>query len=142
MSFALTNRTQVFKVLMLLAFLLSATSLQSLQANEQTTPAKATVRIWVSDKETASVHGGFSSVDLLKEISAKCVGVVLTDNRDRADYRLETGRAWCCTPNGQSRGYKFALFSKDGDAVFSTQTHELKNAVKDMCVAIGRGNGK
>jgi hypothetical protein len=102
----------------------------------------ATVRIWVSEKEAGSVQGGLPSGDLLKEIGARCVGVALTDNRDRADYRLEADRAWCCTPRGESRGYKFALFNKDGDAVFSTNTHELKNAVKDMCSAIGRGKGK
>jgi hypothetical protein len=123
-----------FKALGLLAFSLGFTPAPL--SNEPT------LRIWVSEKETGSVHGAFSSVDLLKEMSAKCVAVVLTDDRDKADYRLEAGRAWCCTPHGESRGYKFALFNKDGDAVFSTQTRELKNAVKDMCVAIGRGSQK
>lgn len=83
-----------------------------------------------------------ASTDLLKEISTKCQGVVLTDNVDRADYRLEADRAWCCTPNGQSRGYKFALFNKEGDAVFSTKTHTLRNAVKDICGAIERNKAK
>jgi hypothetical protein len=137
MNYARSGWAWYLKALTLVAFLGSGSALLS---NEPTPPAKSTLRIWVSEKETGSVHGGLSSVDLLKEMNAKCVGVVLTDDRDKADYRLEAGRAWCCTPHGESRGYKFALFSKDGDAVFSTQTRELKNAVKDMCVAIGRGS--
>ena len=103
-------------------------------------PAASTgvIRIWVSDKEVNGVKGQISSVDLLKELSQKCTGVVLTDAQEKADYRLEAGYAWCCTPRGESRGYKFALFNKDGDAVFSTKTHTLANAVKDACNAIGR----
>ncbi len=94
------------------------------------TPTNSIVRVWV--------HGGISSVDLLKELNAKCAGVALTDAEDKADYRLEAKYAWCCTPQGQSRGYKFTLFNKDGDAVFATKTHTLANAVKDVCRAIGR----
>lgn len=105
-------------------------------------PAANTLRIWVSDKQVKSVHGPISSADLLKEVNAKCTGVVLTDTQENADYRLEAGHAWCCTPNGESRGYDFALFNKDGDAVFSTKTHALGNAVKDVCRSIGRAKEK
>lgn len=102
-------------------------------------PTNNTVRIWVAEKNVKSVQGEISSVDLLKELNAKCAGVVLTDSEEKADYRLEAGYAWCCTPQGQPRGYKFALFNKDGDAVFSIKTHALANAVKDICKAIGHG---
>jgi predicted secreted Zn-dependent protease len=95
------------------------------------------IRIWVSGKQSESIHGSISSADLLKEINAKCTGVFLTDDPTKADYRLEAGRASCCTKKGESKGYKFALFNKSGDAIFSTQTKELKNAVKDMCKVVG-----
>ncbi len=115
---------------------------QSSPSPPPSTPTVATVRLWVSEKEVKSVQGSISSGDLVKELNAKCVGVVLTDSKEKADYRLEAGRAWCCTPRGESRGYKFAIFNKDGDAVSSTKTHALGNAVKDICSAIGRGKGK
>jgi hypothetical protein len=107
-----------------------------------TPQAETTVRIWISDKQVGTVHGAFPSGDLINELNKKCVGVVLTDNPDRADYRLEAGRAWCCTQNGELRGYKFTLFNKAGDAIYSSKTRELKNAAKDLCGAIGRTRPK
>ena len=98
------------------------------------------IRIWVSDKQSGTVQGSFSSADLMKEINAMCIGVVLTDNHDKADFRLEAGRAWCCTSKGQSRGYKFALFNKDGDATFSTQTHDLRTLLKICAMRSVWGN--
>lgn len=115
---------------------------QAAPADQPSHSTNNAVRIWVSDKEVKSVQGGISSVDLLKEISARCTGVALTDTQEKADYRLEAGYAWCCTPHGESRGYKFALFNKDGDAIFSTKTHTLANAVKDVCKAIGHAKEK
>lgn len=111
-------------------------------AASSSVPSGDIIRIWISDKDVNSVKGQISSVDLLKELSEKCTAVVLTDTQEKADYRLEAGYAWCCTPRGESRGYKFALFNKDGDAVFSTKTHTLANAVKDVCNAIGRKKEK
>jgi hypothetical protein len=98
------------------------------------------IRVWVSGKQSESIHGAISSADLLNEINKKCSGVFLTDDPTKADYRLEAVRASCCTKKGESKGFKFALFNKSGDAIFSTQTKELKNAVKDMCKAIGHEN--
>jgi hypothetical protein len=70
-------------------------------------------------------------------MNSKCTGVSLTDTQEKADYRLEAGYAWCCTPRGESRGYEFTLFNRKGDAVFSTKTRTLANAIKDVCSAIG-----
>jgi len=125
-----------------IVLVLAVSSLHGLGQDAPATPPTSTVRIWVSNKEVASVQGEFPSADLLKQLDAKCVGVVLTDTMERADYRLEAGRAWCCTPRGESRGYKFALFNKDGDSVFATKTRQLSNAAKDMCKAIGRSKEK
>jgi len=101
-----------------------------------------TVRVWVEDKQVKSTQGSIPSGDLIRELNARCIGVVLTDTQEKADYRLEAGYAWCCTPRGESRGYKFTLFNKDGDAISSTKTHTLGNAVKDVCAAVGRAKAK
>jgi hypothetical protein len=128
------------RILLLLATTAVALSAQSAPPTAPTDAhphAPRAVRIWVSGKQSESIHGSVSSADLLKEINAKCSGVFLTDDPTKADFRLEAGRASCCTKKGESKGYKFALFNKNGDAIYSTQTKELKNAVKDMCKAIG-----
>lgn len=60
------------------------------------TPTASTtdiVRIWVSEKEVKSVQGSHPTGDLLDDLNKKCVGVVITENPDKADYRLEAGRA-------------------------------------------------
>lgn len=120
------------------AVALSAQSAPPPAATSDTHPRlPKAVRVWVSGKTSESIHGAVSSADLLKEINAKCSRVFLTDDPTKADFRLEAVRASCCTKKGESKGYKFALFNKNGDAIFSTQTKELKNAVKDMCKAIG-----
>jgi hypothetical protein len=122
----------------------SVLALVSCLAGQTASPelAPPMVRLWVSEKQVKSMQGSVPSSDLIKELNAKCVAVVLTDSEEKADYRLEAGRAWCCTPRGESRGYKFALFNKDGDAISSTKTHTLANAVKDTCGAIGRAKSK
>jgi hypothetical protein len=113
---------------------------QALPSQSGETPP--TVRVWVEDKQVKSTQGSIPSGDLMKELNGRCVGVVLTDTQEKADYRLEAGYAWCCTPRGESRGYKFTLFNKDGDAISSTKTHTLGNAVKDICAAVGRAKAK
>jgi hypothetical protein len=97
---------------------------------------EAPKRIYLSQDQSQSAAVGLSSRDMIKAISEKCSNVVITNDRSRANYVLETAYAWCCTPRGESRGYKFTLFNENGDAFYSTQTHTLANAVKDICEAI------
>ena len=63
--------------------------------------------------------------DLLKHLGDKCPNVSLVLDSTKSDYMLEAG--WWA---GE---YKFTLFKKGGDAVYSTSTHMLSNAVKDVC---------
>jgi hypothetical protein len=63
--------------------------------------------------------------DLLKHLGDKCPNVSLVLDSTKSDYMLEA--AWWA---GE---YKFTLFKKGGDAVYSTSTHMLSNAVKDVC---------
>jgi hypothetical protein len=61
----------------------------------------------------------------------------MTNNRDRADYVVtldhEGGKGYLLKDN------KVAVFTKDGDMVFSNSTRSLGSSVKDACRAITQG---
>jgi len=130
----------VFKTAAVMVLALSALSAQDAPSNPQVQPTS--IRIWLEPKESKSLHGDMSSESLLREMNKECVNVIITDNEERADYRLEASHAWCCTPRGEPRGYEFTLFNRDGDAIGSTKTHTFGNAVKDICKLIGRERPK
>lgn len=64
------------------------------------------------------------SGDVLKNFSDKCPNVSLTADPKKSDYMVEA--RWV----GR---YSFTIFRHGGDAVYSTQTSFLHNAVKDVC---------
>jgi hypothetical protein len=103
---------------------------------------EAAKRLYLSEKDSSSSATRLSSMDMIKAVNENCSNVVITNDRGKADYVLETGSAWCCTPRGESRGYKFTLFNKDGDAMYATKTHTLGSAVKDVCNAMNAGKPK
>lgn len=70
-------------------------------------------------------HSTVAPPDILKYTSEKCPNVSLTVNSRQSDYMLQ---AW-----GWSGNYKFTLFRRGGQAVYSTSTMRLSNAVKDVC---------
>jgi hypothetical protein len=85
-----------------------------------TTTAEAKpLRIFLSPSST------ISSADIVRDLGTKCSNVSLTVDSKGSDYMLEATR-W---PDH----YKFTLFRKGGDAVFSTSTHLMSNSVKDVC---------
>lgn len=65
------------------------------------------------------------SADIVKTLGNKCPNVSVTLDPKNSDYMLEAG--------GWSGNYKFTVFKHGGEAVFSTSTHLLGNAVKDVC---------
>ncbi len=77
------------------------------------------LRIFLSPSST------ISSADIVKDLNTKCPNVSLTIDSRSSDYMLEATR-W---PDH----YKFTLFRRGGDAVFSTSTHLMSNSVKDVC---------
>lgn len=87
-------------------------------------------RVVLSENSTAS------SADILKGFQSKCPNVTLTLDREKADYFLEAMQGNRLDRSGQNRETKFTLFSKAGDAIYSTRTREISNAVKDVCNAI------
>jgi len=64
------------------------------------------------------------NADIVENLSKKCPNVALVLDSTKSDYMLEA--IW----TGQ---YRFTLFKKGGQAVFSTRTQMLSNAVKDTC---------
>ncbi len=79
-------------------------------------------------KPTKVVMSPASSVpmaDVVRNFGSRCPNVTVTLDSKQSDYMLDAAR-W---PNG----YKFTLFKKGGEAVFSTSTVLLSNAVKDVC---------
>ena len=63
--------------------------------------------------------------DIMKHIVDKCPNVSFVLDSRKSDFMLE---AW-----GWSGNYKFTVFQKGGQAVYSTSTVLLSNAVKDVC---------
>lgn len=99
----------------------------------------------VSGAETFVAGGGSGDMqggakpqtaEIMKTISRKreCAGVIVTINREKADYILLFERV-----GGRhiiAKDNKMALFNRDGDMVASSSTRSLGNAVKDACLAI------
>ncbi len=63
--------------------------------------------------------------DLVKHFIDKCPNVSITLEAKESDYMLE---AW-----GWSGNYKFTVYKHGGEAVYSTSTMRMSNAVKDVC---------
>lgn len=76
-------------------------------------------------KVVMSPASNIAKADLVKDFMNRCPNVSLVLDSRQSDFMLEAAR-W---PNG----YKFTLFKKGGEAVFSTSTVLMGNAVKDVC---------
>lgn len=115
--------------------------------------ASGQVRVFVTESTSWSVEGSDAihegegigtlkggskpqTAEIMKTIGKRreCRGVVVTINRDRADYILILERLG--GSDILSKDNKMALFNRDGDMVASSSTRSLGNAVKNACVAI------
>jgi hypothetical protein len=63
--------------------------------------------------------------DLVKHFVNNCPNVSVTLDPKLSDYMLD---AW-----GWSGSYKFTVYKHGGEAVYSTSTMMMSNAVKDVC---------
>ncbi len=119
----------------------------------QTGGASGQTRIFVTESTSWSVSGNDAvhngdgagslqggakpqTAEIMKTINKRreCEGIVVTINRERADYILILERV-----GGRdlvAKDNKMALFDREGDMVASSSTRSLGNAVKDACVAI------
>jgi hypothetical protein len=63
--------------------------------------------------------------DVVRNLLNRCPNVTVTLEPKSSDFMLEAG--------GWSGAYKFTVFKHGGEAVYSTSTVTLGNAVKDVC---------
>ncbi|MGH9718237.1 MAG: hypothetical protein ACRD4R_16130 [Candidatus Acidiferrales bacterium] len=123
-------------------------------------------RVYVSDSNSWVTSGGFAggvsgnrnsftgasagsfsggsdpqTVEVIKNFMDECPGVIVTRNRANADFAVlfdrEGGKRGTNGWSGLLRKVdKMAVFSKNGDAVFSKSTRSVGSVVKDACSAI------
>jgi hypothetical protein len=123
----------------------------------KSTPASdGKVRIYVADSQSWEMSGGWGAsngsggghesggarpqtAEIIKTFNQRCPEYVITNNKERANYAVildhEGGKGALRHRN------KVAVFSRDGDVIFSDSTRELGNAVKDSCAAITKDQG-
>jgi hypothetical protein len=98
-------------------------------------------RVFVTQSDSWEMKGRSGgaapqTAEIIKTFAASCPAVVVTNNRDKADYIVELdhegGKGWARRDN------KVAVFSKEGDLVYSGSTRTLGAGVKDACAAIAR----
>jgi PEGA domain len=115
------------------------------------TSSSSARRVFVTDSNSWSMSGGFGgssggfaggvsggarpqTAEVIKTFRNKCPGVVVTINRNEADFVVlfdhEGGKGWARKDN------KIAIFYRNGDAIFSDSTRSLGNAVEGACKAI------
>lgn len=89
-------------------------------------------------KGSLSFTGGTSpqNVEVMKAFTRRCPEVIVTANRDKADYivRLDHEELNPTTPFTHSN--KVAIFNKNEDLIYSASTRILSTAVKGACSAI------
>ncbi len=78
-----------------------------------------------------------ATADVARELSKRCPNVISTRNVETANYSLEAVGGDRTNPHGQ-RLYKFTLFDHEENVVFTAETRQLGNAVKDLCAFINR----
>ncbi len=92
---------------------------------------------------TLSFSGGVSpaNVDVMRAFLRLCPTVIITANREKADYviRLDHEEVGPTTPF--VRGNKVAVFDKNEDLIYTNTTRLLGNAVKDACSALAARGG-
>jgi hypothetical protein len=73
------------------------------------------------------------TVEVIKTLSESCPSVVVTNNPEKADYRVEFERE---SGKLARRHNKFAAFNRGGDLVYADSTRALGNAVRGFCASI------
>jgi len=70
--------------------------------------------------------------DLRRAFQKKCRNVILNHDPSRADYALEP-IARTNPLDGERPRYRFTLFNRAGNAIYSTLPHKFSNAVDNIC---------
>ncbi|HEY3456123.1 MAG TPA: hypothetical protein VGK64_16210 [Bryobacteraceae bacterium] len=89
-------------------------------------------------KGSLAFTGGTSpqNVEVMKTFSRKCRDVIVTANRDKADYIVRLDHEPINPTTPFVHGNKVAVFDKDEDLIYSDSSRLLGSAVKGACSAI------
>jgi hypothetical protein len=116
-SLVVTGGELVKKVLLVTALLLP-------WAAETQNP----IRVAVSSTSTIDLS------ELRRAFHKKCPSVILNRDPSRADYALEAiGRTTNPTNAGEVSRYRFTLFNRGGNTIYSTSPYKFSNAVNNVC---------
>ena len=86
-----------------------------------------------------SFTGGTSpqNIEVMRAFSKHCPEVVITSNRDKADYVVRFDHEGLNPTTPFIKGNKVAVFDREEDLIYSHSTRTLLPAVKGACSAIG-----
>lgn len=89
-------------------------------------------------KGSILVSGGTTreNVQVMKTFLETCPAVVVTSNRDKADFIVRLDHEGTNPSTLFVRGNKVAVFNREEDLIFSDATRLLNTAVKGACAAI------
>jgi hypothetical protein len=98
---------------------------------------KPPIRVALSSTSTVAAS------DLRRGFQKKCPDVILNRDPSRADYALEAIERTTnpVTATEVSR-YRFTLFNRAGNAIYSTSPHKFSNAINNVCMALVRERAK
>src|ERR1700722_11303295 len=98
---------------------------------------KPPIRVALSSTSTVA------SSDLRRGFQKKCPDVILNRDPSRADYALEAiDRTTNPVTATEVSRYRFTLFNRAGNAIYSTSPHNFSNAINNVCVALARERAK
>ncbi|MFL6352022.1 MAG: hypothetical protein ACJ74Z_09255 [Bryobacteraceae bacterium] len=91
-----------------------------------------------------SVAGGTSpqNVEVMKTFLHRCPAILVTGNREKADFVVRLDHQEANPTTLFVRGNKVAVFNKNDDLIYSTSTRTLASAVTSACEAIAVGSRK
>lgn len=89
-------------------------------------------------KSALSFTGGNSpqSQDVIRSFTQRCPQVIVTADREKADYLVRLDHEAVSPATPFVHGNKVAVFDKKSDLVYSSSTRILANAVRGACSAI------
>jgi hypothetical protein len=83
-----------------------------------------------------------STADILKGLQKNCSNVTITNDETKSDYTLEAIKKTKFAGGNESDHFDLTLCDHEGNAIYSTSTRRVSNAVKDVCHAIGGSEKK
>ena len=92
-------------------------------------------------KGTLAFTGGTSpqNIEVMKAFSRVCPGVIVTADREKADYVVRLDHEAINPTTPFVHGNKVAVFNNNEDLMYSNSTRTLSSAVKGACAAIITG---